>query len=403
MITDSSARQQLDPRACRSSDQRAGRQQVAPALRNETTCELEPGGASGLNDVAGTDSDQVQSSENLNEASEVEMGPEVGRAMRKRAEGIILAGGSMVLIADEPRIAEVVSNELLLLVFFIVSGLEAPAADVLWAKRAFKEKMLAMLLASAIRYGEIDLAFAESEGKRQMVQAKAVQAAAKTKKKNLTRVKKEPDSSTGEEVNELQRYLREPYKAAFRAPPPRSLEAPPSPGSELVPPSASVVEPLPIPRPPPVSVHEDSEVEDEQEDARWAAFARAELETQRFVLEAKEADLDRRDKFLGLDFLSKRRLERETDVLALEIIAMESEMSNSGMKRLRDERDALGQELSREQALSARFAEVIERLRAERDDAREQLATAHADVDDLLEWKASTSLEAQRRLMCPRM
>ena len=74
MITDSSARQQLDPRACRSSDQRAGRQQVAPALRNETTCELEPGGASGLNDVAGTDSDQVQSSENLNEASEVELG-----------------------------------------------------------------------------------------------------------------------------------------------------------------------------------------------------------------------------------------------------------------------------------------------------------------------------------------
>ena len=150
-------------------------------------------------------------------------------------------------------------------------------------------------------------------------------------------------------------------------------------------------------------MHEDSEVEDEQEDARWAAFARAELETQRFVLEAKEADLDRRDKFLGLDFLSKRRLERETDVLALEIIAIESEMSNSGMKRLRDERDALGQELSREQALSARFAEVIERLRGERYDAREQLATAHADVDDLLEWKASTSLEAQRRLMCPRM
>ena len=73
------------------------------------------------------------------------------------------------------------------------------------------------------------------------------------------------------------------------------------------------------------------------------------------------------------------------------------------MKRLRDERDALSQELSREQALSARFAEVIERLRGERDDAREQLATAHADVDDLLEWKASTSLEAQRRLMCPRM
>ena len=123
-----------------------------------------------------------------------------------------------------------------------------------------------------------------------MVQAKAVQAAAKTKKKNLTRVKKEPDSSTaGEEVNELQRYLREPYKAAFKSLPP-PLEAPPSTGSELVQASASAAEPLPIPRPSPVSVPEDSE-EDEQEDARWTAFAQEYLETQQFFLEATERQI----------------------------------------------------------------------------------------------------------------
>ena len=90
-----------------------------------------------------------------------------------------------------------------------------------------------------------------------------------------------------------------------------------------------------------------------------------------------------------------------------EIQSLEAEKaeidSTSGCKRLRHERDELREELSREQALSAHWAAVCERLRAERDDAREKLATAHADVDDLLEWKASTSLEAQRRLMCPRL
>ena len=87
-------------------------------------------------------------------------------------------------------------------------------------------------------------------------------------------------------------------------------------------PSASVAEPLPVPRPSPVSVQEDSE-EDEQEEARWTAFALEELEMQRILLDAREKDLDRRDKCFRVDLLSKRRLERETDVLALEIIAME--------------------------------------------------------------------------------
>ena len=101
-------------------------------------------------------------------------------------------------------------------------------------------------------------------------------------------------------------------------------------------------------------------------------------------------------------------------MLEREIRALEKEVASfgakSGNKRLREEwdelcgeRDELRGELSREEAQSRHFARVCDRLRAERDDARSKLATAHADVDDLLEFKVSTSLEAQRRLMCPRV
>ena len=104
--------------------------------------------------------------------------------------------------------------------------------------------------------------------------------------------------------------------------------------------------------------------------------------------------------------VSKRQV-REEVLLMKEIRSLEEEKAEldttSGCKRLRDERDELREELSREQALSAHWAAVCERLRGERDAARKELGTAHADGDDLLEWKASTCLEAQRRLMCPRL
>ena len=61
----------------------------------------------------------------------------------------------------------------------------------------------------------------------------------------------------------------------------------------------------------------------------------------------------------------------------------------------------MGKELSRVEHYAQHFARAADRLRTERDEARAQLATAHTDIDDLLEFKASTCLEAQRRLMCP--
>jgi hypothetical protein len=49
----------------------------------------------------------------------------------------------------------------------------------MWAKRKFKEKMIAMVLASAIGFGEIDLVYAEAEGKRLSQQATVLQTSVK--------------------------------------------------------------------------------------------------------------------------------------------------------------------------------------------------------------------------------
>ena len=111
--------------------------------------------------------------------------------------------------------------------------------------------------------------------------------------------------------------------------------------------------------------------------------------------------------FLLLDWKARFRSEREQAVLWREIHWMEVEMadidSNSSCKRLRDENEELRQELSREVAMSSHFAAVCDRLRAERDDARAQLETAHADVDELLEFKSRMCQESLRRHMCPRI
>ena len=91
------------------------------------------------------------------------LGQKVAEALRERASCVIAAAGLMSVITDEPCLANAVTNELLLLVFELVLTLNAPSEA--WAKRAFKEKMLSMLLASAVRFGEIGLAHAEAEGK----------------------------------------------------------------------------------------------------------------------------------------------------------------------------------------------------------------------------------------------
>jgi hypothetical protein len=90
----------------------------------------------------------------------------------------------MVLITDEPAVAKVLQNELLLLAFLLVQTLNAPV-DAPWARRAFKEKVLAMVLASAIKLGEIDLIYAEAEGRRLTELAKAVHTSVKVGEKAL--------------------------------------------------------------------------------------------------------------------------------------------------------------------------------------------------------------------------
>ena len=103
-------------------------------------------------ELSGSDLEQVQPSDDQTKALETKLGAEVDQALRQRAASIILAGGTMVLIADEPAVAQALQNELLLLTFKLVQALDAPV-DAPWAKRAFREKVLAMVLASAVGIG----------------------------------------------------------------------------------------------------------------------------------------------------------------------------------------------------------------------------------------------------------
>ena len=88
----------------------------------------------------------------------------------------------MGLVADEDPVAEELRMELLLLAFQVVQTLDTPV-DAPWARRAFIEKMLAMLLASAIGICEIDLDHAEAEGRRLIKHARAAQVTVKAMEK----------------------------------------------------------------------------------------------------------------------------------------------------------------------------------------------------------------------------
>jgi hypothetical protein len=93
----------------------------------------------------------------------------------------------MVLIADERSLAKIMRNELLLLAYDVVFAFAAPSPLPLWAKRAFKEKLLSKLLASAIGCGDISLERAESEGKKLIQQGKEAKAVLAAKEKALTK------------------------------------------------------------------------------------------------------------------------------------------------------------------------------------------------------------------------
>ena len=350
-------------------------------------------------------------------ASETKLGPEVEQVLRQRAMSIVLAGGFMVLITDEPAVAKVLQNELLLLTYNLVLTLDVPVA--LWTKRACKEKLLAMLLASALRLGELDLNYAEAEGRRLVELAKAAQLIVKAKEKALRAAKakasKEGSTSKEAEIQEsLQLFLQQPCPTAFKAIPPLPEAAPPQPlqltDSELMPPPPPLLPPPPSPpRPPPVSVPEEIS---EEEDLKWMQCYESFLDGKQIDLELREQELERRAQLFERDWHAElirksKRDVREHFLLVKEISSLEGELeeidSRSSCKRLRAERNELREELSREEVMSKHLARVGDRLRAERDHAWAQLEIAQADIDDLLEFKASTCLEAQRRLMCPRI
>ena len=126
MNGDGSARKQLNQGVCRSSDRGAGQGQMAPALRSEGAGGIATGSSAGMSGFAGLNPDQVLSSDNQKEASNAKLDPEVRQVLQQRAEKIVLAAGSMMLIADEPSITKVLQNELLLIAFQLVQTLDVP-------------------------------------------------------------------------------------------------------------------------------------------------------------------------------------------------------------------------------------------------------------------------------------
>ena len=214
------------------------------------------------------------------------MDPEVHQVLKQRGESIILAGGHMVLIAGEPPIAKVLRDELLRIAFQLVQTLDAPAnPDALLAKRAFKDRMLAMLLASAIGFGDIDLEYAQAEGKRLMAQGKVVQGAAKAKEKTARAKAKEPTCSTTQQETDghgsLQSYLQQMVLSAFKpsADVPLTLlqlhdserMAPPPPQLTRPPPSASTSTAPPLS----ICLPEESVEEDQH---KWLHFSAVQLQ-----------------------------------------------------------------------------------------------------------------------------
>ena len=82
---------------------------------------------------------------------------------------------------------------------------------------------------------------------------------------------------------------------------------------------------------------------------------------------------------------------------------MECEASEISRKRLRDEVADLKAEVKFEQEKSSRLDDENTGLLIQLEDLREKLAEAHADVDDLLEFKSRMCQESLRRHMCPRV
>ena len=411
--------------ASRVADELPGHGSQAPAQRIPTMDGLTRDPGSEMLGLCPHGPETVVGSSPLLVTPEPELSSEAGEALQKRATSIVLAGGFMVLIADERPLAKIMLNELLLLAYDVVFAFAAPSPLPLWAKRAFKEKLLSKLLASAIGCGDISLERAESEGKKLIQQGKEAKAVLAAKEKALAKAVAKLQSA-GVDFSSVETqgkqgisdFLRLPCKVPFLGLPCISktgvtesnlLMPPPPPRPPLHPPH-----PLPVSRPPPLSVPEEDPAFAEMEDAKWTCFAAQQFERQGEELEALERQLTLREQMLATQDKQLFRRQQEAWVLYKEIHWMEEAYFKSSCKRLREDRNELKEELAqRERAYypgeiyeserNAHLSTENARLRAELADTKTLLAAEVTAVDELLVFKASTSMEAQRRLMCPRV
>ena len=394
----------LEPAECRSSNQVPAHRQLAPGQDNMVRDGIPGGIDADAPELARSGQDHVVSSE----AGQTADGRAAVQALEERARMIVKASGFMPLITDELPVAKYVSNELLLRSLELLLTLTAP--DAAWAKRAFKEKMLAMLLALSVGFGSFDFVYAEEEGKRLMQKAKAVQASVKSLEKQAARAAKAKDPADASDPSDdkVSKFLLEECTSAFKVAPP-TPEEPEEPEEQE---AQEEQEPETAePHPAHVPAVSDGLFSEEHEFLK-AGFAQLEHDrAENYLLFQEQCDLmeqqanalNLRRQQMGIDWRGKMRDMREKRVLEKEIASMECEASEISRKRLRDEVADLKAEVKFEQEKSSRLDDENTGLLIQLEDLREKLAEAHADVDDLLEFKSRMCQESLRRHMCPRV
>ena len=319
--------------ASRVSDELPGHGTQAPAQRIPTMDGLTRDPGSEMLGLCPHGPETVVGSSPLLVTPEPELSSEAGEALQKRATSIVLAGGFMVLIADERSLAKIMRNELLLLAYDVVFAFAAPSPLPLWAKRAFKEKLLSKLLASAIGCGDISLQLAESEGKKLIQQGKEAKAVLTAKEKALARAIAKlrsagADFSAVETQGKqgISDFLRLPCKVPFLGLPhiSKTGELPSAAESELLmpppPPRPPPPPPLPVSRPPPLSVPEEDPNFSEEEDARWTTFATSMLEDKQIELDFREESLEQRERVVDALVLGAQMQRAEIHTIYKELV-----------------------------------------------------------------------------------
>ena len=140
MVSNRSASSEADSVRWRFSSRARGQCLHARGQDSGIASATAPGSTPATCELSGSDLEQVQPSDDQTNGAGDKTGSRGGSgAAAACGEHHFGWGDCMVLIADEPAVAQALQNELLLLAFQLVQALDAPV-DAPWARRAFRKK-----------------------------------------------------------------------------------------------------------------------------------------------------------------------------------------------------------------------------------------------------------------------